>query len=178
MNWIIFTSKVLPYVSVKVRSKGSIRFIKDLILLLLGRYLLPFLSWISESIYTFWFSSPLAWLERGTFFTHFPLISKCYSNWLIKLFSFFSPILTTTTTTKSNKKWFEFFTFFFFFWIPEVLTALYIASSSYTLRYGPGRCFRANYSNFKLYVIEKEKNYNKSLFFLDSSLNTQYFVLY
>lgn len=100
MNWIVSTCKVLPYVWVKVRSKGSIQFIKDLILSLLGRYLLSFLSWISESIYTFWFSCHLARLERGTIITHFPLISKCYSNWLIKLFSFFSPILTTTKKKK------------------------------------------------------------------------------
>lgn len=128
MNWIVSTCKVLPYVWVKVRSKGSIQFIKDLILSLLGRYLLPFLSWISESIYTFWYSCHLAQLERGTFITHFPLISKCYSNWLIKLFSFFSPILTTTKKKKkkNKKKWLEFVTFFF--WSPEVLTELYIAS--------------------------------------------------
>lgn len=148
MNWIISTSKVSPHVSDKVRSKGSIQFIKDLILLLLGRYLLPFLSWISESIYTFSFSCHLAWLEKGTFITHLPLISKCYSNWLIKLFSFFSPILITTKKKReqNNKKWFEFVTFFF--WSPEVLTELYIASSSYTLRYGLGRYFRAQILKF------------------------------
>jgi len=53
VNWIISMSKVLPYVSVQVRSKVNIQFINNLILLLLERYLLSFLSWIREIIYTF-----------------------------------------------------------------------------------------------------------------------------